>query len=125
MLTLYRKYFPDRTESELTMPDGTKICFLERPDLNNIPFKSCIPEGVYIVDRDYTGQHQFYRLRDVEGRTDIEIHLANYVHQLAGCLAPCMKIVDGVGINSEAAMDILLEWFGDSSWILEITHELD
>ena len=67
MLTLYRTYLEDRTEGEFMLPDGTMIYTLERPWLNNIAFKSCIPEGIYVIERDHTGRHQWWRVTDVEG----------------------------------------------------------
>ena len=120
MITLKRAYLKDRTEGVLTLPDGQQIFTLERPWLNNKVNESCIKEGVYIVDRDLTGKHRFYRLRDVEDRTDIEIHPANRVSQLLGCIAPCMSIKNGIGVDSIKACELLLHWFGDDSWSLKI-----
>jgi len=111
MLTLKRTYSEEKTTGILTMPDGVEIETLERPDLNNKPFVSCIPEGVYIVRRNNTGRHQWYELLDVPGREFIEIHTATRVDHLEGC----------IGLKSDADCDLLLEWFGDNDWILEIT----
>jgi len=111
MLTLKRTYSDEKTTGILTMPDGTELITLERPDLNNAPFVSCIPEGQYIVRRNQTGRHQYYELLDVHGRSFIEIHTATRVNHLEGC----------IGLQSDADCDLLLEWFGDSDWILEIT----
>ena len=63
---------------------------IEPPWMNNTPFKSCIPAGVYRAKLSYynAGGYQAYELLNVEGRTDILIHAANKASQLAGCLAP-------------------------------------
>lgn len=121
MLDLVRDYLPDRTEGTLYLPDGSLLRTLERPDLDNQPNVSCIPEGVYIIDRDYTGKHRYYRFREVPGRTDIEIHEASRVYHLQGCIAPCMKLLDGVAIRSDVACQKLIDLFGDNSWVLRIT----
>jgi len=110
VLTLKREYHESKTTGMLTMPDGTEIITLERPDLNNQPFVSCIPEGQYIVRRNTSGRHQWYELLDVPGRSFIEIHTATRVDHLEGC----------IGLQSDADCDLLLDWFGDSDWVLEI-----
>lgn len=119
-MILIRRYKDTHTEGKLIFPDGSYVYTLERPDLNNKPNISCIPEGEYLVDRDKTGRFQWYRFRNVHGRSHIEIHPANKVDQLMGCVAPCMKLVDGVGYNSKAACEKLLEWIGDNSFVLTI-----
>ena len=111
MLTLKREYPSDKTTGILTLPDGFEIPTLELPDLNNQPFISCIPEGQYIVRRNQTGKHQYYELLDVPERSFIEIHPATRVDHLEGC----------IGLQSDADCDLLLQWFGDSDWALEIT----
>jgi len=110
MLTLKREYSEDKTEGILTLPDGSELRTLERPWLNNEPFVSCIPEGVYIVRRNKAGRHQWYELLDVPGREFIEIHTATRVDHLEGC----------IGLYSDADCDLLLEWFGGNDWALEI-----
>jgi hypothetical protein len=119
-MLIVRAHFADRTEGVLTLPDGQQIATLERPWLDNKPFVSCIPPDSYIVDRDKTGTHRWYRLRDVDKRSDIEIHIANLASELMGCIAPCMYIKDGVGYGSREACELILKWFGDNSFVLEI-----
>jgi hypothetical protein len=119
-MLITRTHFADRTEGILTLPDGQQIATLERPWLNNKPFVSCVPPDSYIVDRDKTGRFQWYKLREVTGRSFIEIHLANKADQLEGCIAPCMYIKNGVGYGSLEACELILKWFGDNSFVLEI-----
>lgn len=120
MITLYRTYFEDRTEGELLLPDGTALAVLERPWVNNKPFVSCIPEDIYRVRRNTTGKHQYYELLDVLNRRFIEIHVAYKVSELQGCLAPCLELVDGRTKGSPEACQLLLDWFEDNDWVLEI-----
>lgn len=129
MLTLRRKYHEGCTTGVIILPNGDEIFTLERPWLNNKSNVSCIPEGVYIIDRDVTGRWQYYRVRDeqVAPRFAIELHPANYVQQLAGCIAPCMKLKqigdeEYMGVDSKKALLKIMKYFGDESWVLKITH---
>jgi hypothetical protein len=119
-MLITRTHFADRTEGILTLPDGQQLAALERPWLDNKPFVSCIPPDSYIVDRDKTGRFKWYKLREVIGRSFIEIHPANKADQLEGCIAPCMYIKNGVGYGSREACELILKWFGDDSFVLEI-----
>ena len=109
-MTLTRKYFNDRTEGEWILPDGSVIRTIERPECSANP---CIPEGRYLFERDLTGRHQWWKILDVEGRTNIEIHPANRADQLLGCIAPNMEIINGVGWNSVAACKKLMRFYGE------------
>ena len=61
---------------------------LERPWLDNQPFKSCIPEGEYVCQRvDSPKFGDTFEITNVSGRTHILFHSANHVHQLQGCIA--------------------------------------
>ena len=122
-MILYRTYYEDRTEGRLVFPDGSEVKTLELPWKDNRPFVSCIPEGRYIVERDYTGRHQFYKILCVANRTHIEIHLANKVKELQGCIAPCMTIFNGVGFHSMVAMSKILNWYGENKFVLNIEEE--
>ncbi len=119
-MLITRTHFADRTEGILTLPDGQQLATLERPWLENKPFVSCVPPGSYIVDRDKTGRFKWYKLREVTGRSFIEIHPANKANQLEGCIAPCMYIKNGIGYGSREACELILKWFGDNSFVLEI-----
>ena len=48
------------------------------------------------------------------------LNIANKASQLEGCIAPCMYIKDGVGYGSREACELILKWFGDDSFVLEI-----
>ena len=63
-------------------------CFcstLELPWLNNTPYTSCIPDGKYICTLFNSPKHGLvWQINDVPGRTVIEIHSANSIHQTGG-----------------------------------------
>lgn len=127
MLTLKRTYYDARdrygarTEGVIVLPNGSEIKTLERPWKGNKPFVSCIPEGEYIVLRDHIGKHRYYAVQDVLDRSAIEIHPANTVNQLQGCIAPCLFLEKGVARHSTEACLKLIELFGEDGFHLLIT----
>lgn len=129
MARLVRTYHKHYTAGEWYLPDGQLIYTLELPWRNNEIGKSCIPESQYIVDRDHTGKHRWYRFRneEVAPRSDIEIHPAALLKHLQGCIAPCLDIKGGpmtsepVAVDSLKACELLLQWYGEDSFVLEIT----
>ena len=124
-MQLLRTYYSDRTEGKLFFPDGSYVYTLERPWLDNKPSVSCIPEGTYIVDRDHTGRHKWYKIREgqIDGRTFIEFHEANSVSQLEGCISLCIELSNGKAYQCTAALNKLLEWFGEFSFTITIKEE--
>jgi hypothetical protein len=110
------------------LESGSFNCFtVERPDLGNTPWKSCIPAGLYFASRDEFSRgkppYADLRLQDVPGRTDIEIHGANMPSQLNGCIAPAeyLKWCDGEihGTSSKHTLSALLDSFeADDVWVL-------
>ena len=107
--TIDRRYSEKKTDGFLTLPDGSALSTLERPDLDNQVGISCIPEGTYIVRRDTTGKHQWYTIQDVTNRTFIEIHEGSKVEHSNGCI-----------LMSKKDLQELYAWFGDDSWLLTI-----
>jgi len=60
---------------------------VERPDLGNQKFISCVPAGEYRVEWHPSRFGYSYRLLDVPERDGILIHAANWPYQLEGCIA--------------------------------------
>ncbi len=62
---------------------------LERPWKNNQPDVSCIPKGEYLGKLNLGSKFGYpvWQLQNVPGRTAIEVHPANLVSQLEGCIA--------------------------------------
>lgn len=128
MIEALRHYYKHYTKTTFSLPDGTELMFLELPWRDNEIGKSCIPEGQYIIDRDHTGKHRWYKFRNEETapRTYIEMHPAAYLRHLEGCLAPCFDIKGGehtsepIAVRSSEACALLLEWFGEDSWVINI-----
>lgn len=117
---LTRSYLADKTVGKLTSKEFT-ACTLERPWLNNRQDVSCIPEGVYLVKRDKYGRHQWYAVQDVEGRSFIELHIANKVEDLQGCIGLGLGFTDQYNLlSSKRALESLLECVGDNDFLLHI-----
>jgi hypothetical protein len=75
--------------------NGKRLCFtLERPENGNKPDNKqtpqndagCIPEGIYKVKKDHTGKFQYFAIQNVPNRSAIEIHPANSIDDLLGCV---------------------------------------
>lgn len=81
-----------------------KCCTLELPDKANVKRISCIPKGIYQVEKRTTESHgHHFHILDVPSRDWILIHSANYASELLGCVAPGLSHDD---INKDGLMDV-------------------
>ena len=78
---------------------------LELPYKDNTRNISCIPKGIYKVEKTYSPRFKksLYLVRDVPNRSGIRIHVANFNYQLKGCLAPGQSFYD---INKDGLKDV-------------------
>jgi len=100
---------------------GKQLYSIERPWLQNKPFKSCIPDGVYDLRR-YSSERfpGVWEVVDVPGRTHILFHAANWADQVEGCIAPGRKVAirhpgqvrECAVWDSRTACGILFEYLG-------------
>ena len=97
-------YSPTETEGYLEVPGLDPMFTMERPWLNNKRGVSCIPDGEYKLrphvrpsgDKVYILSNSLKYIYETDddippegyGRTLILIHKANFVEDLAGCIAP-------------------------------------
>lgn len=88
-LVLETLSYEDYTIGRLQLPNGKYFMTLELPWKNNESYVSCIPAGVYRGFTRYSPKNKarVIELRDVPDRTHIQIHIANYVSSLEGCIA--------------------------------------
>jgi hypothetical protein len=107
---LCRTYLKDSTVGIISLSLVHKITSLELPWLDNQVGRSCIPEGVYLVKRDTTGKHKWFKIIDVENRTFIEIHESYKVSHLQGC----------IGLDIVSLQDLIIVTEG-KDFELEIT----
>jgi hypothetical protein len=97
ILKMYRTYYDKGVHTRTVFPDGSEMEFacLERPDKDNTPFISCVPEGLYplgyreseVVERTSKGKYKKgFEIQDVENRSYIMFHVGNYVSDTEGCV---------------------------------------
>lgn len=110
-------YCPTHTEGVLRV--GSFECFtIERPWLGNIQGRSCVPEGMYEATLDVhhgtagDTPYECVELLGVPGRDQIQVHIANWVHQLRGCIAlGCeLGVLDGerAALRAKKAFDAFM-----------------
>lgn len=79
---------PEGTLGRLTFEDGLELWTIERPWLDNKPWVSCIPTGVYTLHpHSGTRWPSAIRIDGAHGRTAILFHPANWPSELHGCIA--------------------------------------
>lgn len=79
-------YLDSGTLGKLTIDDWS--CYtIERPWKNNAANVSCIPEGTYAC-QPFSGSRfqNVIQVMDVPDRTFILIHVANFPHDVEGCI---------------------------------------
>lgn len=91
--------------------DGIRQCYtIELPWRDNLPRRSCIPEGRYQLQRRYSPRYRDHLLvTGVPNRLLILVHPANNaLKELAGCIAPVSTLSGpGRGLQSRLAFEWL------------------
>lgn len=86
---------PMGTFGVLDVP-GADLCVytIERPWLDNVPFKSCIPSGIYPMSKHdtFTKKGAQWRIDDVPNRSAILVHVGNTIDDVVGCVAPGLAL---------------------------------
>lgn len=91
---------------------------LELPYKDNQEDISCIPTGKYILEKYDSPKHGWiWRFKNVEGRTFIEIHIANEVSELLGCIAVGEELTGNRLILSKIAFDRFMAFTENDSEI--------
>lgn len=66
---------------------------------------SCIPEGIYRVEKHYSPAFkQSFWVKDVPGRSEILIHKGNFRKDTRGCIIPGIDMKD---INGDKNIDVV------------------
>lgn len=126
---------PSVTIGKLIAEDDTfKCATIERPWKDNQKTISCIPTGLYTVELgmyyggDGVGGKQdypAYELRNVPNRTEIKIHIGNYVRNVIGCIALGLKpdLAFPAVWSSQRAYQMFMQFmFGVDSFSLEVRN---
>lgn len=131
---LTREFYSDKCIiGRLEIFDGILKVFscktLERPWVQNLNKVSCVPAGGYPVVLEYSPHfdRELNELKLVPGRSEVKIHVANYVRQLEGCIGVGLSVgdidKDGIAdmIGSVKALDRLTDALdGALQWELQI-----
>lgn len=91
-MLLLERYCGSRAQGSfgtLRLESGWECLTVERPWAGNAPFISCIPAGVYWIELGHfnAGGYPAYEIKDVVGRSEIKIHVANIASEVNGCIA--------------------------------------
>jgi hypothetical protein len=102
-LVLIRTYHTDGTNGTLTINNSFQCYTIELPWVNNLPRRSCIPEGRYELKKRYSPKFKDHLLvKGVPGRSLVLLHPANdALKELKGCIAPVSSL-DGAGKGSHS-----------------------
>ena len=120
-------YLDSGTLGKLTIDDWS--CYtIERPWKNNAPNVSCIPEGKYVC-QPFSGSRfqNVIQVMDVPDRTFILIHVANFPHDVEGCIGVGDRFVsdalEPAVYNSKKTLANLMNAFekNDNQMTLEVT----
>ena len=126
------------TYGRLLGTDLGTIWTIEKLWSDNQVNKSCIPEGTYRVELEYSPkfEQELYTLRRVKGRTYIRIHPENYPNRLLGCLAlgshldvlEDSKVRRGLpnafpcAMNSQVTVQAFMDWLDGRPFELRISY---
>ena len=126
VVTITRYHETDTEIIGLLFVNGIFVCHtLELPWKDNKRYVSCIPEGTYEVQK--RSDSYKYRVKDVPGRTAIDIHVANSHVDIEGCIGlgtGVDKVQRGTQYyltSSQKAMDKFSEIIGDNLVTLHVT----
>ena len=93
-ILVYRNlYLKQEVLGNLFIFEGTKLLFkcktVELAWRDNKRNISCAPEGKYPIVLEYSNKfkRKLWELKDVDNRSEIKIHVANFYQQLNGCIA--------------------------------------
>lgn len=101
------------TFGEWVDESGNEVCkTVELPWCDNEIDKSCVPIGTYTCTIYQSPRHgQVWMLQDVPGRSNCEIHAANTILDLEGCIGVgnAFGVLAGLPavLNSQSTMSVL------------------
>lgn len=122
------------TTGKLILPwikEHPTIYTMEKAWKDNKKNISCIPIGIYVCKPHVTINRKgikrdTWQLQNVKDRSGINFDIANYAHELLGCIAVGFGIADNkqqMITNSANAMGYLLTNIGkNTTWELEIKN---
>lgn len=115
-IKVIRTYGKKATTSTIVTNTLFKCFGLELPTIDNVPFVSCIPEGLYHyeVGLDTKGNRVIH-IRNVFKREWIQVHSGNFTRDIEGCVlvGDSLKYLDSDNIldvtNSVRTLEKLID----------------
>lgn len=93
-----------QTLGHLTLPNGKIYHTLELPWRNNEKQVSCIPKGIYKVQKRNSPKYgAHFHILDVPNRSFILIHHGNYFTDILGCVLVGTGLKD---LNGDGQLDV-------------------
>lgn len=85
-------------------PSNIVFHSLELPWKNNEHKISCIPKGIYDVEKRYSEKYGWhFHVLNVPDRDMILVHVGNYFSDIKGCILPGKGLAD---INGDGKLDV-------------------
>ena len=115
-------YHPEGTLGKIEL-DGETFWTIERPWKNNEPNVSCIPIGLYKMERRVSPKFgETWYMPDVPDRTWILMHVANFPKDVQGCIGLGMGLMgDRIAVSqSKKAIALFEEMTVGKEWLLRI-----
>lgn len=114
---------PDYTAGVILVDDKPVCVSLERPWLENQRRVSCIPAGEYEMNLKHVSPKNgaCFSIEDVPDRDHIQMHSANRIKDIIGCVAPGLQYGELMGefavLRSRLAMNAIRDCFpGHQEW---------
>lgn len=91
----------DLTHGKLLLEDGSCYDTIELIWKNNLPKVSCIPEGEYIINTDWSNNkaRQVIELEGVPNRSQIQIHSGTKTEHILGCIGVAGRTIENEIFN--------------------------
>ncbi len=110
------------TQGYLAVNDEIIAYTLERPDLNNANDISSIPHGSYDAFIRTDGERGWrIELKNVPGRTNVQIHVGNNMGNTTGCILPGKNVV----LNTCTVTDSKTAMADIQKALIQFSQELD
>ncbi len=105
---------------------GLPICLtLELPWKDNMTSLSCIPKGLYKVEKYSSDKYKHvFKILNVPSRTNVLIHVGNTADDTQGCIllgSQFGELKDKIAVlNSRGSLDLLKKYVDNKPFELEI-----
>ena len=117
-------YHPTGTLGKISL-EGETFYTIERPWLDNKPNISCIPNGIYKIERRVSPKFgETWYLPEVPDRSWILMHVANFPADVQGCIGLGTSLMgDRIAVsNSRKAIKAFEDITVGKEWTMQINN---